>query len=83
VLLQLTQMTSVAEAAWIFSNFAPHSRHRYSKMGMEILQFKYTECSWTLQSTLVFWRRVGIYAKAAFLLPLRAMPRGKPLDTWL
>ena len=56
-LLQLMQMTSVAEAAWIFSNFAPHSRHRYSKMGIHILPFKYTEYSSALQLTVISCRR--------------------------
>jgi hypothetical protein len=57
-LSQLLHMTSVTEAAWIFSNFAPHSRHRYSKMGIAILRFEYTGCSETLQSPVIFRRRV-------------------------
>jgi hypothetical protein len=56
-LLQLRQVTLVADAAWIFSNFAPQSRHLYSKMGINILRFKYTGCLWTLQSPMTFRRR--------------------------
>jgi hypothetical protein len=41
-LAQFLQVTCEEPLETIFSNFVPHSRQQYSKMGMNFLPFNYT-----------------------------------------
>jgi hypothetical protein len=77
LLAQFRQVTSVAVPETIFSNLAPHSRQRYSKMGMRVS---------LSQLILLFqYNRGYIFNQEARirLRPRQAEPASQPHFFWL
>jgi hypothetical protein len=84
LLSQFLQVTSVAEEPTILSNFVPHSRHRYSKIGMLTSPFV------NISDATRFWQPGSLLltaptcmaAEAAYFVALRDLFAENGLTVW-